>query len=68
MTTWKSLGIDRPDKFLSICQPCIYKHSESGRFSMLTTYCITSSKCDLCGYLGDLAMVKDNDKFTEKNP
>jgi hypothetical protein len=46
-------------KFLSICQSCVYKWSESMRFSMLSTYSLTNCQCSLCGRIGDLAMVKD---------
>jgi hypothetical protein len=41
----------------SWCQECVYRH-DSKTFTMLTGYCVTDCRCDSCGRIGDLAMIK----------
>lgn len=38
----------------SYCQPCIYRFHPD----MLTGYCLTDCRCDNCGRVSDLAMVR----------
>lgn len=39
---------------ISICQSCVYRTHPV----MLTGYCLKGLRCDLCGNVADLAMVK----------
>lgn len=39
----------------SICQPCVFKHPE---YEMMTGYGRDAFKCELCGYISELAIVK----------